>query len=324
METIAKDGVTSFKLFMAYPGLFLLDDGSIYETMRRAADIGALICMHAENGSVIDVMVAKALAAGRTEPKHHCLSRPSRSEGEATSRAIALAEMAGSPVYIVHLTAAEALAAVTEARDRGLPAWAETCPQYLYCSYEEHIDRPDFSGAGYICSPPIRHQWHQDHLWRGLRENDLQVVSTDHCPFPMAGAKELGKDDFSKIPNGMPGIETRMHLIHDGGVRQGRFSMNRFVEVTSTAAAKIFGLFPRKGTVAVGSDADLVIWDPEKALILSHENLHMNVDYSPYQGMEVVGAPERVYVRGELVVDNDTFVGRPGFGRFLERDRYSM
>jgi dihydropyrimidinase len=318
MDKLVGEGVTSFKLFMAYPGVFLVDDQSIFRAMRQANKNGAVICMHAENGPAIDLIVDEAKSQGKKHPKYHSITRPSRLEGEATNRAIALAEVAEAPVYIVHLSAAEALEAVREARDRGVPALAETCPQYLFCSFEEHMDQDGFAAAGYVCSPPIRPKWHQEHLWRGLRNYELACVSTDHCPFCMKGQKELGKDDFSKVPNGMPGIETRLHLLWEG-VRDGHISMNRFVEITSTAPAKIFGLHPRKGTVAVGADADLVVWDPKKELVLSHKTLHMKVDYSPFEGKKVVGAPAVVLSRGEVIVENDQFLGKAGRGRFLKR-----
>jgi dihydropyrimidinase len=274
--------------------------------------------MHAENGGVIDVLVQRALAAGRTAPKYHALTRPVRAEAEATHRAIALAEMAGVPIYIVHLSAAEALEMVTEARDRGLHAYAETCPQYLFLSYDNY-EEPGFDGAKYVMSPPLRYKGTQDRLWRGLAFNDLQCISTDHCPFCMKEQKELGKDDFSKIPNGAPGIETRMSLVFDGGVRTGKMSLNRFVEVTSTSPAKIFGLFPRKGTIAPGSDADIVVFDPNKTQTLSVKTLHMKVDYNPYEGRQVTGVSETVISRGQVIVDGERFTGRAGAGTFLKR-----
>jgi dihydropyrimidinase len=274
--------------------------------------------MHAENGGVIDVLVKKALAEGKTAPKYHALTRPARAEGEATHRAIALAEIADVPVYIVHLSAAEALEMVTEARDRGLPAYAETCPQYLFLSYDNY-EEPDFAGAKYVMSPPLRPRETQDRLWRGLAFNDLQAISTDHCPFCMKEQKVLGKDDFSKIPNGAPGIETRMSLVFDGGVRQGRISLNRWVELTSTSPAKIFGLFPRKGTIAPGSDADIVIFDPNRSTTLSAGTLHMKVDYNPYEGRTVQGVSELVISRGRVIVENGKFMGRAGDGAFLKR-----
>src|SRR5580704_10529099 len=256
MADLIREGVTSFKLFMAYPGVFMLDDASIFRAMSQAAKHSGLICMHAENGGAIDVIVQQALAEGKRAPKYHALTRPTTAEAEATSRAIALAEMAGCPVYIVHLSCNEALEKVREARDRGLPAYAETCPQYLYLSLE-NMDAPGFEGAKYVFTPPLREKWHQEKLWQGLTHDTLQVVSTDHCPFCFKEQKELGIDDFTKIPNGGPGIEHRLSLIYTGGVHGGRFSVNRFVELVSTTPAKLFGLYPRKGTIAVGSDADL-------------------------------------------------------------------
>jgi len=303
---------------MAYPGVFMLDDASIFRALLRTGKNGGTICMHAENGGVIDVLVKKALAEGKTAPKYHALTRPARAEAEATHRAIALAEIAGVPIYIVHLSAAEALEMVTEARDRGLPAYAETCPQYLFLSYDNY-EEPGFDGAKYVMSPPLRAKEKQDQLWRGLAFNDLQAISTDHCPFCMKEQKELGTDDFSKIPNGAPGIETRMSLVYDGGVRTGKISLNRFVELTSTSPAKIFGLFPRKGTIAPGSDADVVVFDPDKKIRLGVKTLHMRVDYNPYEGREVTGVTDTVISRGKVVIDGGKFVGKAGAGSFLRR-----
>jgi dihydropyrimidinase len=317
MDALVTQGVTSFKLFMAYPGVFMLDDASIFKALLRTGKNGGTICMHAENGGVIDVLTKKALAEGKTAPKYHALTRPARAEGEATHRAIALAEIADVPIYIVHLSAAEALEMVTEARDRGLPAYAETCPQYLFLSYDNY-EEPGFEGSKYVMSPPLRAKDTQDRLWRGLAGNDLQAISTDHCPFCMK-EKALGEHDFSKIPNGAPGIETRMSLVYDGGVRTGKISLNRFVELTSTSPAKIFGLFPRKGTIAPGSDADIVIFDPEKKLKLSYKTLHMNVDYNPYEGREITGVTDTVISRGKVVIDAGKFVGKAGAGSFLKR-----
>ena len=319
MDRLVRDeGITSFKLFMAYPGVFMVDDATIFRALRRTGDNGGLVCMHAENGGVIDELVKEALRKGQTAPKYHALTRPSRAEGEATGRAIALAEMARVPIYIVHLSAADALDKVRQARDMGLPAYAETCPQYLFLSYDNY-EEPGFEGAKYVMSPPLREKWHQDVLWQGLSKNDLQVISTDHCPFCMAEQKELGKSDFSRIPNGAPGIETRLTLVHDGGVRPGRITMNRFVELCSTTPAKMFGLFPRKGTIAVGSDADIVVFDPKKRATLGVETLHMKVDYNPYEGRIVEGSPSTVICNGRLVIDGETFTGKKGAGRFLRR-----
>jgi dihydropyrimidinase len=323
MGVMVKEGVTSFKLFMAYPGVLLLDDQSIFRAMLEASDLGALICMHAESGLPLDVLIERARAKGNLSPKYHGLTRPSIAEGEGTNRAIALAAMANTPVYIVHLSAADALERVMAWRDKGVPAYAETCPQYLFCS-DDDLAREGFEGAKFVCTPPLRPAFHQEHLWRGLRLNDLQVVSTDHCPFCMKGQKDLGTDDFSKIPNGMPGIETRLHLLHDGGVRAGKISLNRFVEITATAPAKIFGLYPRKGTLAIGADADIVVWDPDKRLTLSQKTLHMRVDYSPFEGREVVGRPTHVLSRGKLIIDGDKYVGKKGDGQFVRRSTFSL
>lgn len=321
MDRMARhEGVTSFKLFMAYPGVFQVDDATIFRALLKTRENGGLICMHAENGGVIDTLVKEALRQGHTAPKYHALTRPTRAEGEATGRAIALAEMAGVPIYIVHLSCSDALEKVKQARDMGLPAYAETCPQYLFLSYEDY-ERPGFEGAKYVMSPPLRERWNQDALWKGLAKNDLQVVSTDHCPFCMnePPQKQLGKDDFSKIPNGAPGIETRMMLLWDGGVRTGKIDPHRFVEITSTNPARMFGLWPRKGTVAVGSDGDLVLWDPEREVTLSAKTLHMRVDYNPYEGRTVKGAPAVVLSRGEVLVDHGQFKARPGRGQFVRR-----
>jgi dihydropyrimidinase len=318
MGAMVQEGITSFKLFMAYPGVFMMDDASIFRAMQRSGEIGATICMHAENGGVIDVLVKQALLRGETAPKYHALTRPARAEAEATHRAIALAEIAGVPVYIVHLSAAEALEQVAAARARGIPAFAETCPQYLFLSYDNY-EEPGFEGARYVMSPPLRAKEKQADLWRGLAQNNLQVISTDHCPFCMKEQKELGKGDFSKIPNGAPGIETRMSLVFVGGVAEKRITVNRFVELTSTAPAKIFGLFPRKGTIAPASDADIVIFNPGAEQVLSAKTHHMRVDYNPYEGRRIRGVSETVLSRGKVIVENGRYVGRPGDGRFLKR-----
>ena len=323
MNALVREGVTSFKLFMAYPGVFMLDDASIFKALRTTAKNGGLVCMHAENGSAIDVIVQQALAEGKTAPKYHALTRPTTAEAEATARAIALAEMAGAPVYIVHLSCNDALEKVREARDRGLPVYAETCPQYLYLSIE-NFDVPDFEGAKYVFTPPLREKWHQEKLWNGLKRDHLQVVSTDHCPFCFKEQKELGRGDFTKIPNGGPGIEHRMSLIYSGGVAQGRFSVNRFVELVSTTPAKLFGLYPRKGTIAVGSDADLVIFDPQRKHTISAKSHHMRVDYSMFEGIQVTGMPDVVLSRGRVVVEGDKFLGRAGAGEFVRRSLYSQ
>jgi dihydropyrimidinase len=316
MRRVVDEGITSFKLFMAYPGVFLSSDGEIFQALQRAADLGALIQMHAENGSVIDVLVQQALDKGQTAPIYHALTRPSIAEGEATRRAIALAEIAGAPIYIVHMTASEATDAVSEARARGLSVFGETCPQYLFLN-QEHYNEPDFGGAKYVMSPPLRPRQHGERLWRALQTDQLSVVATDHCPFCMKEQKELGKDNFAKIPNGAPGVENRMQLLYHGGVAEKRFDIHRFVDITATAPAKIFGLFPRKGTIAPGSDADLVLFDPESEFTISVETQHMNCDYSAYEGMKVQGRIMKVFSRGEMIVDGDAWLGRAGRGQFV-------
>jgi dihydropyrimidinase len=323
MNDLVHEGVTSFKMFMAYPGVFMLDDGSIFKALQTTAKNGGLVCMHAENGSAIDVIVQQALREGKKAPKYHALTRPTTAEAEATARAIALSEMAGAPIYIVHLSCNDALEKVREARDRGLPVYAETCPQYLYLSIE-NFDAPGFEGAKYVFTPPLREKWHQEKLWNGLKCDHLQVVSTDHCPFCFKEQKELGRDDFTKIPNGGPGIEHRMSLIYSGGVVGGRFSANRFVELVSTTPAKLFGLYPRKGTIAVGSDADLVIFDVNRKHTISAKTHHMRVDYSMFEGIQVTGMPDVVLSRGKVVVQGDKFVGRAGQGEFLKRSTYAQ
>jgi dihydropyrimidinase len=318
MRSMIDQGISSFKLFMAYPGVFLVDDATIFKAMGMAGENGGLICMHAENGVVIDAIVKRAIAEGKTAPKYHALTRPTKAEAEGVHRAIALADMAGTSVYIVHLSSSDALDEVTRARDNGIPVFAETCPQYLFLDYSVY-EQPGFEGAKWVMTPPIREKWNQDKLWRGLQFNDLQVISTDHCPFCFKEQKELGRDDFSKIPNGGPGVEERMSLIFNGGVAQGRISLNRFVELTSTAAAKIFGLFPRKGTIAVGSDADIVIFDPDEERTISAKTHHMNVDFSCYEGMKVRGVTKTVLSRGEVIIEEGKYVGRKGHGSFLKR-----
>jgi dihydropyrimidinase len=318
MARLTRDeGVTSFKLYLAYPGVLQVDDAAFFRALLAARECGALTLVHAENGGVIDVLVRRALARGDTAPRHHALARPPLTEAEATARAIALAEIAGAPLYVVHLSCAAALGHVVAARDRGLPVHAETCPQYLFLSTTDY-DRPGFDGAMYVMSPPLREAADQEALWRGLAGGDLEVVATDHCPFTLAD-KARGRDDFSRIPNGAPGIETRMTLLWDGGVRAGRIDASRFVDLTAAGPARIFGLWPRKGTVAVGSDADLVVWDPERETRLSVETLHMRVDYSPYEGRVVRGGPAVVMSRGEVIVDRGEWKGRGGRGRFLKR-----
>jgi dihydropyrimidinase len=321
MRQLINEGVMSFKLFMAYPGVFLVDDATIFRAMKNAGNWGGLICMHAENGIVINEIIKHALAEGKTAPKYHALTRPTKAEAEGVHRAIAIAEMAEAPVYIVHLSCADALEEVREARDHGLHAYAETCPQYLFLDYSLY-EGEGFEGAKWVMTPPLREKWNQDKLWQGLQGNDLQVISTDHCPFCMK-EKELGRDDFTRIPNGGPGVEHRMSLIYNGGVAGGKIGLNRFVELTSTSAAKLFGLFPRKGTIAIGSDADIVIFDPNEEMTLSAATHHMNVDYSAYEGMKVRGVTKTVLSRGKVVIEDGKYLGQPGDGQFLKRSTFS-
>ncbi|GAA0625737.1 dihydropyrimidinase [Kutzneria viridogrisea] len=318
MDACIDAGVNTFKMFMAYPGVFYSTDGEILRAMQRARGNGGTIMMHAENGIAIDELVAQALSEGRTEPVQHALTRPPELEGEATHRAIQLAKVTGAPLYIVHLSAMQALAEVAAARDTGQNVFAETCPQYLFLSIED-LAKPEFEGAKFVASPPLRDKEHQPKLWQGLRTNDLSVVSTDHCPFCFVEQKELGRGDFSKIPNGMPGVEHRMDLIYQGVVG-GELSLSRWVEVTSTTPARMFGLYPRKGVIAPGSDADILVYDPEATQVLSAETHHMNVDYSAYEGMRLKGRVDTVLSRGRVVVDGSGFHGGRGHGRFLSRE----
>jgi dihydropyrimidinase len=330
MELLVREGVTSFKMFMAYPGVFYSDDGQILRAMQKAAEDGATIAMHAENGIAIDVLVEQALDRGETDPIYHGIVRKAILEGEATHRAIKLAELTGVQLYIVHLSALEALDEVIAARDRGLNVYAETCPQYLFLSLENLGN--GFDGAKYVCSPPLRDAdaGHQDRLWQGLRTNDLQVVSTDHCPFCMGDhhtfgtQKELGRGDFSKIPNGMPGVEPRMALMYNGGVVEGRISLNRFVEITATTPAKMFGMYPKKGTIAVGSDADILVFDPNGSHTISVETHHMDVDYSAYEGWEMRGKVDTVMSNGKVIIADDQYLGSPGDGKYIARGTSQM
>lgn len=322
MDKLVDEGVSSFKLFMAYPGIFMSDDTTIFRALMRTRDNGGMICMHAENGSVIDVLIQKAIAEGKTAPEWHALTRPMTAEAEATHRAIALAEIAGVPIYFVHLSAGDAMEEVRAARARGLPVYAETCPQYLYLS-EDDYRRPGFEGAKFVMSPPLRPQGNSERLWKGLVRNDLQVVSTDHCSFCMKAktnqpGKELGKKDFAKIPNGAPGVEYRMLLLWDA-VQKGKITENRFVEITSLNPAKIFGLHPRKGHLNPGADADIVIIDPNKPFTFSQKNHHSAADYNPYEGVTVKGSIRDVFSRGEAMVLDGKWTGSTKHGRFLKR-----
>jgi dihydropyrimidinase len=317
MDQLVSEGVPDFKLFTAYPGVFYSDDGAIFRAMLRTRDNGGLIMMHAENGLAIDIVAANEVAAGHTDPYYHGVARYPIFEGEATNRVIRLAEAADVPVYIVHLSARDALNEVRAARDRGAMAFAETCPQYLFLSLEDLGN--GFNGAKFVCSPPLRPRDHWDDLWTGLLKDDLQVVSTDHCPFDFHGQKELGRDDFRKVPNGLPGVEDRVDLLHDGGVVGGKLTRERWVEVISTAPAKLFGMYPKKGAIAVGSDADLVVYDPNRKRTISAKTHHMDVDYSCYEGREVQGTAEIVFSRGTIVVRDGKFAGTQGHGQFIKR-----
>ena len=321
LAALPDQGVTSYKLFMAYKGALMVDDETLFRTMEVAAQTGALVMVHAENGDVIDVLVKQALAAGNTEPVYHALTRPPEAEGEATNRAIQLARLAGAPLYVVHVTCKQAVDPIELARDNGWNVWGETCTQYFFKSLDD-IAQPNFEGAKYVYSPPVRDKANWDVLWNAVRTDALSVISTDHCAFTWQGQKTMGADDFSKIPNGGPGLEDRLHMIHEFGVRQKRISLNRMVELLATNPAKLFGLYPRKGTVAVGSDADLVIFDPERRHTISAATQHSRSDYNLYEGTEVTGAVETVFLRGQVLVEGGELVAKPGIGQFVRRARF--
>ena len=314
-------GVTSYKLFMAYKGALMVDDETLFRSMQVAADSGALVMVHAENGDAIDVLVKEALEAGHTEPHWHALTRPPETEGEATNRAIQLARVAGAPLYVVHVSCREAVEPIALAREKGWDIWGETCTQYFFVDYT-FLERPNFEGAKFVYTPPPRDKANQDVLWNAVRTDVLSAISTDHCAFLWDGQKTLGKDDFSKIPNGGPGLENRLHMIHESGVRTGRISLNRMVELLSTNPAKLFGLYPRKGTIAVGSDADVVVFDPERKLRITAADHHSKIDYNLYEGTEVTGSPEIVLLRGQVLVENDELIASPGIGQFVPRAKF--
>jgi dihydropyrimidinase len=318
MDALVAEGVPSFKLFTAYPGRLMVGDAAIFRALRRTRENGGTVMVHAENGGVIDVLTRAALAAGRTGPAEHARTRPPLAEAEATHRVLALAELAGAPVYVVHVSAAEAVDEIAQARARGVAAFGETCPHYLMLA-EELYDRPGLEGAGYVCSPPLRDRRAQERLWRALVADELQVVATDHCSFRLRDQKAAGAGDFTRIPGGLPAVETRMSLLFDAGVRHGRFDITRFVALTAEQPAKRFGLWPRKGTIAPGADADVVVWDPEREVSLDAAALHMRVDYSPYEGRVARGAPTMVLAGGRVVVEDGRFVGRAGAGSFVRR-----
>ncbi|HEV7566857.1 MAG TPA: dihydropyrimidinase [Microbacteriaceae bacterium] len=321
MDELVAEGVSSFKLFMAYKGVFLSDDGQIVKAMQRSAENGSIIMMHAENGSVIDLLVQQAIAAGNTSPYYHGLTRPWQTEEEATHRAIMLADLTGAPLYVVHVSAKQAVAQIAAARDRGQNVFGETCPQYLYLSLEEQLGAPGFEGAKWVCSTPLRAraEGHQDHMWQSLRTNDLQMVSTDHCPFCMKGQKDMGIGNFSKIPNGIGGIEHRMDLLYQGVV-DGHISLSRWVEVTSTTPARMFGMYGKKGVIQPGADGDIVVYDPQGHTSIGlGKTHHMNMDYSAWEGFEIDGHVDTVLSRGRVIVDDNQYVGAKGDGKFIKR-----
>ncbi|HEY9898826.1 MAG TPA: dihydropyrimidinase [Pantanalinema sp.] len=318
LPRVVEAGVTSFKTFMAYKGSIGIDDAGLFQVMRKTRDLGALVTVHAENAEVVDGLVRELVAEGKLHPRYHALSRPALAEAEATHRAIALAEINDRSLYIVHLTCDEALAHVKHAHCRGRHVMAETCPQYLLLD-DSRYDEPDFEGAKYVMSPPLRKPKDNEALWQALAAGYIQTVATDHCPFDFEGAKQMGRDDFSKIPNGAPGIEDRLALLYTYGVVPGRISLNRFVEVFATNPARIFGLHPRKGTVCVGADADLVVFDPTIKGRISAKTHHQRVDYNPFEGFETIGAPTHVLINGRVAVEGGKYVGEPGTGRYLPR-----
>ena len=325
MAGFIDEGITSYKMFMAYPGVFLSDDGQIVRAMQKAADLGLLTMMHAENGPAIDVLAEQLVAAGKTDPYYHGLARAWQMEEEATHRAIMLADLTGAPLYVVHVSAKQAVEQLAWARDKGQNVFGETCPQYLYLSLEEQLgasseDWGAFEGAKWVCSTPLRSraEGHQDHMWQALRTNDLQMVSTDHCPFCMKGQKELGVGDFRKIPNGIGSIEHRMDLMYQGVVT-GRITLERWVELTSTTPARMFGLYGRKGVIQPGADADLVVYDPNGHTRISAVTHHMNMDHSAWEGFEIDGHVDTVMSRGKVVVGGGAYLGTKGDGRFLKR-----
>jgi dihydropyrimidinase len=321
LASLPDRGVTSYKLFMAYKGALMVDDETLFRTMEVAAETGALVMVHAENGDAIDVLVKKALAEGKTEPRYHALTRPPETEGEATNRAIQLARVAGCALYVVHVSCREAVEPIAIAREKGWNVWGETCTQYLFVD-QSFLDRPDFEGAKWVYTPPPRRKENQEVLWNAVRRDVLSAISTDHCAFLWDGQKTLGRDDFSKIPNGGPGLENRLHMIHEFGVRAGRITLNRMVELLSTNPAKLFGLYPRKGTIAVGSDADIVVFDPQKRHTISAATHHSRSDYNLFEGTEVTGAPETVLLRGNVLVENGELLAQPGSGQFVRRARF--
>ncbi|WP_019552800.1 dihydropyrimidinase [Propionispira raffinosivorans] len=315
----ASEGVTSVKLYLAYKNTMQVDDAALLEVLEISKKAGFLVCVHCENGDLIDSFVKKAQAKGQTEPKYHAKTRPVFVEKEATARAIALAEFAGSPLYVVHVSSHAALQEIVAAKSHGLAIYGETCPQYLLLD-ESAYEQPGFFAAKYVMSPPLRQKNNQDFLWNGLKHSLLATVGSDHCSFNFAGQKELGRQDFSQIPNGGPGIENRFGLLYTYGVVAGHLTLNQFVAVTSTNAAKLFGLFPQKGTIAVGSDADIVVWDPAVRSIITADKQQQNVDYNLYEGFRQKGAPRYVFLRGQKIVADGIAVEEPQ-GKYIKRQR---
>ncbi|WGG47626.1 dihydropyrimidinase [Rossellomorea sp. DA94] len=320
-DVIQQEGITSFKVFMAYKNVFQADDETLFRTLVAARELGGLVMVHAENGDVIEYLTEKALDEGKTEPIYHALTRPPELEGEATGRAAKLTGLADSQLYVVHVSCSEAVEQISAARSKGLNVWGETCPQYLVLD-QTYLERPNFEGAKYVWSPPLREKWHQDVLWNALKSGQLQTLGSDQCSFDFQGQKDLGKEDFTKIPNGGPIIEDRVSILFSEGVEKGRINLNQFVDIMSTRSAKLFGLYPQKGTVAVGSDADIVIFDPDAERVISAATHHMAADYNPFEGMKIKGEPVSVLSRGEYVIKDKKFVGKQGTGKYIKRAKY--
>jgi dihydropyrimidinase len=319
---VRNEGITSLKVFMAYKNVLMADDETLFKTLVRAKELGALVQVHAENGDVLDYLIKQAIAKGQTDPVYHAYTRPPEAEGEATGRAIALTALADAQLYVVHVSCAEAVRRIAEAREKGWNVYGETCPQYLVLDITD-LQKPGFEGAKYVWSPPLREKWNQDVLWSALKNGILQTVGSDHCSFNFSGQKELGLGDFTKIPNGGPIIEDRMRLLFSEGVAKDKISLNQFVDMTSTKVAKLFGMFPQKGTIAVGSEADIVLFDPTVKRTISVETHHMNVDYNPFEGMVVNGDIISVLSRGSFVIRDQQFVGQAGAGRFVKRSTFT-
>lgn len=322
LPALVRAGIPTVKLFMAYKGTpYYLDDATIFRMLQKAKEVGALILVHGENGDVIDVLQKQLVAAKKTDPQYHAASRPAIVEAEATHRATVLAKVAEAPVFIVHISCAEAMMAVRNACQQGIAAFGETCPHYL-CLSVDNLAKPNFEGAKYVLSPPLREPWHHEQLWQAIQNGWLQVVGSDHCGYNFKGQKEMGREDFTKIPNGAPSLEHRLIILYTYGVLKGRLSLQRMVDVFATAPAKFYGAYPRKGSILVGSDADIVVFDPNyRGKISASTSLH-GVDYSPYEGFEQSGRPEKVFLRGNLIVDEGKYIAKKNLGKFIEREPY--